>query len=163
MEFSENKKKRLTPQQAKSRAENYCAYQERAQQEVRNKLYDWGLYPSEVEEIIVDLIENNFLNEERFAFAYAQGKFKMKGWGRFKIKQGLQSKNVSPRLVKEALETIDPDEYFHKLVGVLKKKEKSMTEKDIFKKKQKLARFGVYRGFENNLVWEVVHSLLDSD
>lgn len=163
MESPERKKKKLTPNQAKSRAENYCAYQERAQQEVRNKLYDWGLHTSEVEEIIVDLIENNFLNEERFAFAYTQGKFKMKGWGHYKLKQGLQSKNVSPRLIKEALASIDREEYFNKLSEILEKKEKSISEKDVFKKKQKLAQFGIYRGFESHLVWEIVHSLIDEN
>src|SRR6195952_6162128 len=77
-----------------TKAEQYCAYQERAQQEVRNKLYDWGLYPKDVEQIISNLIENNFLNEERFARMYAKSKFNQKSWGRIKIKQGLKFKQV---------------------------------------------------------------------
>ena len=73
---------------ARSKAEHYCAYQERSQQEVRDKLYEWGQYPDVVENIISGLITGNFLNEERFAKAYAIGKFRQKGWGRMKIKQG---------------------------------------------------------------------------
>src|ERR1700741_430415 len=70
---------------ALGKAENYCAYQERSQQEVREKLYEWGVYPSVIERIVSKLIENNFLNEERFAIAYATGKLRQKGWGRNKI------------------------------------------------------------------------------
>jgi len=79
---------------AYAKAEHYCAYQERSQQEVRDKLYEWELKPAEVEDIISRLIENNYLNEERFAKAYVQGKFNQKGWGRIKIKQGLKLKRV---------------------------------------------------------------------
>lgn len=159
MDFFNKQKKRLTPKQAKLRAESYCAYQERSQQEVRNKLYKWGVYASDVEDIIIDLIEDNFLNEERFAFAYTTGKFKMKGWGKFKIKQGLQAKGVSTPLIKSALNSIDTDDYFEKLAEVLKKKKESLKESDTYILKQKLARFGLYRGFESHLVWDVVEEL----
>ena len=87
------KPKKITDEKvALSKAEHFCAYQERAQQEVRDKLYEWGLWPDAVENIIVKLIGDNFLNEERFAKAYTQGKFKQKGWGKLKIKQGLKLK-----------------------------------------------------------------------
>src|ERR1700712_929985 len=92
---------------ALAKAEHYCAYQERSQQEVRDKLYEWGLYPDAVENVIVHLIEGNFLNEERFANAYTRGKFNQKGWGRIKIKQGLKFKKVSDVLIKKALLTIN--------------------------------------------------------
>ena len=88
---------------ALAKAEHYCAYQDRAQQEVRDKLYEWGMVPASVENIIVKLIEGNFLNEERFAKAYARGKFNQKGWGRIKIKQGLKFKKVPDVLIKKAL------------------------------------------------------------
>ena len=87
---------------ALSKAEHFCAYQDRAQQEVRNKLYEWGLWTDAVENIIIQLIAGNFLNEERFAKAYVQGKFKQKGWGRNKIKQGLKFKNIPPALLKKS-------------------------------------------------------------
>ncbi len=88
---------------ALAKAEHYCAYQERSQQEVRDKLYEWGLYSNVVERVITELIAGNFLNEERFANAYTRGKFNQKGWGKNKIKQGLKFKRVSDPLIKKAL------------------------------------------------------------
>src|SRR5579872_6681533 len=96
---------------ALAKAEHYCAYQERSQQEVREKLYEWGLHPAGVENVIMHLVEGGFLNEERFANAYTIGKFRQKGWGRIKIKQGLKFKKVSEPLIKKALNSIDGDDY----------------------------------------------------
>src|ERR1700761_9729573 len=110
------KPKKITDQNVgRTKAEHYCAYQERSQQEVRDKLYEWGLWPDAVENIIISLIGDNFLNEERFAKAYTQGKFKQKGWGRIKIKQGLKLKKVPDVLIKKALLTIDGDDYMRML------------------------------------------------
>src|SRR3569623_1691415 len=119
---------------ALQKAEHYCAYQERSQQEVRDNLYEWGQYPSVVENIISRLIEGNFLNEERFAKAYALGKFRQKGWGRIKIKQGLKFKKVPDVLIRKALQQIDGDDYEKMLTGTLIRKAKSLTEKDPFKR-----------------------------
>src|SRR5438067_9022708 len=91
---------------ALAKAEHYCAYQERSQQEVRDKLYEWGLHSNDVENVIIELIAANFLNEERFANAYACGKFNQKAWGKNKIKQGLKFKKVSDALIKKALNNI---------------------------------------------------------
>ena len=102
-----------------AKAEHYCAYQERSQQEVRDKLYEWGLYPSVIENIIVQLIAGNFLNEERFALAYATGKFRQKGWGKIKIKQGLKFKRVSDPLIKKALKSINEDDYWQMLKTII--------------------------------------------
>ena len=130
MEESRKPRKSFTPLEAKRKAESYCAYQERAQQEVRNKLYEWGLHQEAVENIIVQLIEENFLNEERFAKAYALGKFRMKGWGKIKIKQHLKLKNVSEPLIRLALKTIDIDEYNKKIEETINKKTE-LTKKPI--------------------------------
>ena len=97
---TEKKKKRLTPAQAKINIENYCAYQERSHRQVRNKLFTYGLYSSEVESIISDLISSGFLNEERFAKAYAGGKFRMKSWGRAKIEYQLKGIDKKTKLHK---------------------------------------------------------------
>ena len=141
---------------AMAKAEHYCAYQERSQQEVRNKLYDWGLWPDAVENIISRLIEENFLNEERFAQAYTKGKFNQKGWGKIKIKQGLKFKNVSPVLIKKALLQIDAGEYVDKLTCILDKKAATLTEKDGYKRKYKLQQYALSRGFETDLTAEVL-------
>lgn len=153
--------KKLTPNQAKLRAENYCAYQERSQQEVRNKLYQWGLYSDDVEMIITQLIEDNFLNEERFAHAYARGKFNMNGWGKFKIRQGLTAKAVSAPLIKLALDSIPYDAYYSKLEDILQKKKARTREEDPYKMKYKLVQFATSRGFESDLIWEVVNTIVE--
>jgi len=141
---------------ALGKAENYCAYQERSQQEVRDKLFEWGVYPSVVERIISKLIESNFLNEERFAIAYATGKLRQKGWGRNKIKQGLKFKKVSDPLIKKALKSIDEDEYLEMLRNIIQKKEACITEKVSYKRKYKLHQYALSRGFENDLIGDIL-------
>jgi|SRR5690606_4369089 len=158
--FDQEKKEkvRLTRQQATKRAESYCAYQERSQQEVRDKLYDWGQYPADVENIIVELIAENFLNEERFALAYTSGKFKIKKWGKTKIANGLKFKRVTPRLIKEALDTIDADEYYSTLLEVIEKKARLLKENNPYKRKMMLAQYAASRGFEKDLIFDILNN-----
>jgi regulatory protein len=102
--FEEKKpKKKLTPNQALIKAQMSCAYQERCQQEIRDKLYEWGLHSNEVENIIADLISTNFLNEERFAKAFAGGKFRIKKWGKVKIKIELKKRKISDYCIRKGL------------------------------------------------------------
>ncbi|MBD1366050.1 RecX family transcriptional regulator [Mucilaginibacter sp. ZT4R22] len=138
------------------KAEHYCAYQERSQQEVRDKLYEWGLYTAAIENIIIQLIEGNYLNEERFANAYVRGKFNQKSWGRIKIKQGLKQKNVSPVLIKKALQTIDLSDYMAALTRLIEKKANTVTEKNTAKRNYKLQQYALSRGFEPELSSEVL-------
>lgn len=154
MDETKPKKKITDEKVGLAKAEHFCAYQERAQQEVRDKLYEWGLYTDAVERIITTLITDNFLNEERFAKAYAQGKFNMKGWGRNKIKQGLKLKRVSDPLIRKALLAIDADDYYNTLEKVIDKKNNLLTEKDSFKRRYKLQQYALNRGFENDLIIE---------
>lgn len=155
--MDEPQKKRITDEKTGlAKAEHFCAYQERSQQEVRNKLYDLGLYPDAVERIISKLIEDNFLNEERFARAYAQGKFNLKAWGRIKIKQGLKLKRVPEKLINKALQSIDGDDYLLALSKILTKKSTQLTEKDNFKRRYKLIQYAVSRGFETDLINDVL-------
>ncbi|TYP96658.1 regulatory protein [Sphingobacterium allocomposti] len=156
MEESNGRKKTLTPQQAKLKAESYCAYQERAQQEVRDKLYEWGLHHDEVENIMTQLIVDNYLNEERFAKAFALGKFRMKGWGKIKIKQHLKAKRVSPPLIKIALEEIDLDEYEEKLKEIIKKKTNKRTTNLSLTEKAKLIRYLQSKGYENEIIFNII-------
>jgi regulatory protein len=155
----ENKPAKITdPKIGLTKAEHYCAYQERAQQEVRNKLYDWGLYPKDVEQIISNLIENNFLNEERFAKTYAKSKFNQKGWGRIKIKQGLKFKKIPDVLIRKALLTIDGDDYLKTLKQILTKKASSIKEKEDYKRRYKLQQYAMSRGFESDVIADVLKS-----
>lgn len=141
---------------ALAKAEHFCAYQERAQQEVRDKLYDWGLWPDAVEHIISQLIEGNFLSEERFAKLYAKSKFNQKAWGRIKIKQGLKLKRIPDVLIKKALLGIDLDDYLAALTHLLQKKAATITEKNQLKRRYKLQQYAMGRGFEAELISDIL-------
>ena len=157
MEFESSAHKKITdPKVGLTKAEQYCAYQERAQQEVRNKLYDWGLYPTDVERIISNLIESNFLNEERFAKTYARSKFNQKAWGRIKIKQGLKLKKIPDKLIQKALKEIDGDDYMLKLANLIKKKNATIVERDAYKRRYKLQQYAMSRGYESDLISDVL-------
>lgn len=149
--------KKITEAAAITRAERYCAYQERSQQEVRNKLYEWNLPGNTVERIIACLIENNFLNEARFAEAYARGKFSQKQWGRIKIKQGLKLKKVPDVLIRKAVAAIDGDAYYHTLLLLIEKKAASIRENNPLIKRQKLFRYALGKGFEGDLINEAIN------
>ena len=148
------KPKVYTALQAQLKAESFCAYQERAQQEVRDKLYSWGLHNEDVENVIANLIENNFLSEERFAKSYTLGKFRIKGWGKNKISQHLKSKQISKPLIRIALAEIDLDDYSNKLDDTIRKKiNKSVSDLTMIEK-SKLIRFLQSKGYELDLIYE---------
>ena len=150
------KPKVYTQKQALIKAESYCAYQERCQQEVRDKLYSWGLHEVQVENVIADLIASNFINEERFAKAYAGGKFRIKKWGRVKISIELKRRKISTYCIKKGLAEIEEEEYIKTLQKVAEVKIKATKERDSKKKKYKVMNYLLSRGFENDLVVEVV-------
>ncbi len=147
----------FTRQQSKAKAESYCAYQERSQHEVRSKLYDWGLHEKDVEEMISELIEENFLNEERFALAYTLGKFRIKAWGKNKIRQGLKLKRVPEKMILKALKAIDPDDYLQKLESLLEKKNSTIKESDPYRREFLLSRYAMSKGYEQDLIADVLH------
>lgn len=151
-------KKHFTSQQALLKAEQYCAYQERCQQEVRDKLYEWGLHSNEVEKIISELITSDFLNEERFAKAYASGKFRIKKWGRIKIKVELKKRKISEYCIKKAMQVINEDDYLKTIKELIVKKSKDIKEKKSHIKNYKLAKYIASKGFEQNLIFELLKS-----
>lgn len=147
----------LSPNEALGKAKKYCDYQERSHQEVRDKLYSWGLHAPEVENIITILIEENFLNELRFAKAYARGKFRINTWGKIKIAMGLKQKNISEYCIKKALLEIDDEEYRNTLKQLLQKLTNALHKKTLTTSDwQKIARQAISKGFESNLVWELL-------
>ncbi len=145
------------PHLALIKMQSWCAYQERCQQDTRNKLYELGLWPEAVENIIVKLIEDNFINEERFAMQFAKGKFNIKKWGRIKIKQELKQKRVSDYCLKKALQQIDEEEYIAMLTKVIATKKRLITEKNPIKLKFKLATFAISKGYERDLVFDILN------
>ncbi|MEO5909339.1 MAG: regulatory protein RecX [Pelobium sp.] len=138
--------------------EGFCAYQERSHYEVRGKLISLGIYGDELERVMLHLIENNFLNEERFANLYAQGKLRINGWGRNKIKQGLKFRQVSDPLIKKALNKLNENEYLEKLTTVIEKKRRSIKEKQEYKINYKLTQYAFSRGFEQDLIFFVLNN-----
>lgn len=145
------------PAKCRDKARRYCVFQERSQQEVRDKLYAWGLHRQEVEAIITELISDGYLKEERFAVAFAGGKFRMKQWGRVKIRQALKAKQVSEPLIRQALSSISDTEYRKTLRKVLSVREAKITEEHPLKRKLMLARYAISRGFEPELVGEMLN------
>ncbi len=149
----------MTKKEALLKAASYCAYQERSQKEVRNKLFELGLYSDEVEVVIVELIAENFLNEERFAIAFVGGKFRVKKWGRNKILMALKQHDISDYCLKKGMEEIDEEEYRNALLHILKSKGRQLKDKDAFVKKNKMARHAIAKGYEPELVWELLKQM----
>lgn len=146
---------------AHHKIKNWCAYQERSQHETRQKLYEYGLHSESVELIISKLIEENFLNEERFAFAFVSGKFNIKQWGRIKIKIGLKRHKIFDYLINKALKGIDDERYLAVLKNVIEKKRRRVTEKNQQKLTHKLIQHAISKGFESDLVIEEVKQIVE--
>ena len=138
---------------------NYCARSERSQYEVKEKLYGYGMYSGEVNEVLIYLISEGFVNEERYAKAFVMDKLRINHWGVNKIKMGLSAKRISGPCMKIGLAQIEEEEYADILKGVLERKNNLITEKDEYKRKAKLINYGVGRGFEFGLVKELVGEL----
>jgi regulatory protein len=152
--------KNIGTEKAWQKIKHYCAYQERSHKEAREKLYSFGLYKQEVETLLSQLIEENYLNEERFAIAFAGGKFRMKQWGKTKIKYELQQKKVSAYCIKNALAQIDEADYEKCLQKLAKAKLATLkAETNVFVKKAKLQSFLVQKGYEFSLIGKIVNNL----
>ena len=149
----------ISKEDALAKMQRYCAYQERCHEEVRSKLLDMGIYSDWREEIIVQLIEENFLNEERFARAFARGKFRIKQWGRTRIRQELKKRKISDYCLRKAMEEIEEEDYLNTLRTALIKKNISLKEEDPYRRKSKLARYAVSRGFESELAWQLINDM----
>lgn len=134
----------------------FCAYQERTQQEVRDRLKEWGVWGDDAEEVIAELIGQNYLNEERFAKSFAGGKFRVKGWGRRKIKQHLQQRGISGYNLDQAMKEIAPQDYRETLVSLLDKKRQSLRDDNPLIIKQKLVRYALSKGYESDLIFSVL-------
>ncbi len=144
----------MTQREAIEKMAKYCAYQERCQFEVRTKLFGSGLSNDEIENVICDLIEQKFLDELRFSKAFVKGKFNTKSWGKLKIKQHLKQKKISNSCINKALDEISNEDYFNKLNGLIKKKNKLLVTDNEYTRKQKIGRYLIGKGFESEIVWE---------
>ena len=144
-------------EQALQKLKHYCSYQERCHAEVKEKLYSLGLFKKDVELVISQLIEENYLNEERFAQLFAGGKFRMKQWGRIKIKHELKQKRISEYCIKKALKEIDEADYQKTLKKLTETKWKSLkSERNVFVRKNKTMNYLLQKGYEPTLIKEVL-------
>ena len=139
--------------------QHYCAYQERCHSEVKYKCLELGLRGDEVEETIAELVSENFLNEERFARAFAGGKFRSKQWGRKKIVAELKQRQVSSYCIKKGMEEIDEDDYNEALTILATKKYESLRGEEPFKRKYKVVQYLLQKGYEHELAQPVVEQI----
>ena len=152
-------KKILTKEQALQKLRQYCAYQERSHSEVQQKLYDLGIRKTDHDEVISTLIEEDYLNEERFAKAFAGGKFRMKDWGRKKIYYALKEKRVSDYCIKLAMKEIDEDEYLKNLKELAEEKYASLKDEQYLSRKKKTIDYMLQKGYEFELVTKTLNEL----
>ncbi len=156
-------KKYLTKEQALQKLKQYCAYQERSHAEVQQKLWDLGVSRGEHDEIISTLIEENYLNEERFAIAFAGGKFRMKEWGRKKIYYALKEKKVSEYNIKKAMKEIDDEAYEKTLAALAEKKFATLKSEQYLVRKKKTMDYLIQKGYEPEKVSAVIGKLMNKD
>lgn len=150
---------RLSNEQALQKIRHYCAYQERCHQEVKEKLYGFGLRKDEVDTLISKLIEDNYLDEERFAIQYAGGKFRMKHWGRRRIEAELKNRQVSAYCIRKGLAQINDADYAKTLAKLAEEKYRSLAGEEPFAARAKTMSFLLYKGYEPDLASKAIDAL----
>ena len=148
--------KPLTPDQVLDKMAKYCAYQERCVKDVKDKLKTFDIPQESKDEILDYLLDNRFVNDERFARSFVRGKVNQSGWGMNKIRFHLMQKGIDKDVIDEALGQTDEETYRQRLVDILKAKSKTVKAETDFERKRKLAAFAMQKGFEGSLVWEVL-------
>jgi regulatory protein len=151
---------KLTLTEAKAKIAKYCAYQERAHSEVKQKLYSYNLFRDEVEEILAWLITENYLNEERYATTVAGGKFRIKKWGRLKISQYLKQKDVSTYSIDKALGEINQEMYQRTMNDLILQKKDQTKAANIYELRHKVARHLIGKGYEPEEVWKQIKQII---
>jgi regulatory protein len=149
--------------EAKLKIEHFCAYQERCHEEVVSKLWSMKLDSPEIDEVIVHLIEHNFLNEARFACSFARGKHRIKHWGKIRITNELKMRKINQTLINLALKEITPEEYWETFENLCKRHWESIQESNALKKRKKFCDYMLRRGFESNLIYDKVKELEASE
>ena len=155
--------KPLTPDQVLDKMAKYCAYQERCVKDVRNKLKTYDIPQEYRDKILEFLLDNRFVNDERFAKNFVRGKVNQSGWGMNKIRFHLMQKGIDKEIVNEALEQTDEEVYRQRLIAILNTKAKTVKAENDFEKKRKLAAYAMQKGFEGNLVWEVLNEIASQE
>lgn len=157
---SSSEQKSYTVKEATLKLMQFCAYRDRSHKEVEEKLKKMRMIPAAQEQIIIKLMQENFLNEERFARSFVRGKFRIKKWGRIKIKQELKAREISSPIIKLAMEEIEEDNYYQTLLDLATKKIRLINEADNYKKKSKLNNFLLQKGYESHLVFQATEEII---
>ena len=159
--MNSNSGKSYTVKEATLKLMQYCAYRDRSQKEVEDKLSEMRMIPEAKEQIIVQLMQEDFLNEERFARSFVRGKFRIKKWGRIKIKQELKFRGISSPIIKIAMTEINDRDYLKTLYSLAEKKLEILKEPNKHKFRKKLADHLLQKGYESGLVFEVTADLIN--
>ena len=153
-------KKSFTVDEIKRKLENYCVYQERCHKEIEQKMREYNLIPEAKEMLLLSLMKDNFLNEERFAKSYARGKFRIKSWGKQRIIRELKFRDISAYNIKTALKEINEEEYIATVYRITENRNEVISEPNIYKRKKKLIDFLMRKGFENDLIFKTVNEVV---
>lgn len=151
--------KSYTVKEASLKLMQFCAYRDRSHKEVEEKLSEMRMIPAACEQIIIKLMQEDFLNEERFARSFVRGKFRIKKWGRIKIKQELKSRQISSPIIKLALTEINDKDYLQTLHEIAEKKFALIQEPNVYKKRKKLTDHLLRKGYESTLIYNITEEL----
>jgi regulatory protein len=155
-----NPKKSYTVHEIKQKIEHYCVYQDRCHKEVEEKIKSYNLIPEAREMILLSLMKDNFLNEERFAKSFARGKFRIKHWGKNRIVNELKMRDISSYNIKTALKEIEEKDYLKTIYTITENRNNVISETNQYKRKKKLIDFLLRKGFETDLIFKVVDEIL---
>tara|TARA_B100001142_G_C14122683_1_gene573673 strand:+ start:145 stop:609 length:465 start_codon:yes stop_codon:yes gene_type:complete len=142
-----------------NKLEKYCSFSERCKSDIIKKLYDWKVNKNQ-KEIINHLIENNYINEKRYALLYSMGKFNSRKWGKIKISNHLKKKGIKEKDINESINEIPETKYLDVLSNLIIKKSQEIKDSDIYNKKSKIARYLFQKGYESNLIWNQIETII---
>lgn len=153
-------KKSFTVNEIQRKLEHYCVYQDRCHKEIEKKMYEYQLIPEAKEQILLHLMQHNFLNEERFAKSFARGKFRIKKYGKQRIVRELKMRDISAYNIKTALKEINEEDYLNTIYHITERRNEVIAEPNLQKRKKKLIDFLLRKGFETELIFKTVHDVL---
>ena len=149
----------LTLKEIEKKLQHYCSYQDRCHKEVIEKLKTYKIKSSDLNQIVSNLINANFLNESRFSKSFVRGKFNIKNWGKVRIQNELKKRNISSYNISLGMKEIDEIKYYKKLDYIFNKKLSSLDGIDILSKKKKIISYLTYRGWEINLIYDKINEI----
>lgn len=151
--------KKHTPKQAFQKLMRYCTYRERCHKEVKQKLFDLNIHPADQEEIIVKLIQEGFLNEERFAKIFAYDKFYLNEWGKYRIRKQMEFLQISEYLIRKGMQEIDEEDYLKTFQKLFHKRVEATKNQEFFTRKRKIADYLLRKGYESEMVYEQLNKI----